>query len=161
MKKENFIKTNQAIHLLSEVLTNYEYGESHDERIHLLNAFNTLSDLIQKPKGKNNLKKIDSFMGAFYVYFNEYQELVILDSDKKQIALFENMDESKAFDIYNQLESMGNPMKLLDMGFCAEVYFDNDMENFVKNLKKYDLFETSNPQSEIFRVGLFFVFFVY
>jgi hypothetical protein len=88
MKKENFIKTNQAIQLLSEVLTNYEYGESHNERIEILNAFNTLSDLIQKPKGINNLKRIDSWMGVFYVYFNEYQELVILDSDKKQIAFF-------------------------------------------------------------------------
>jgi hypothetical protein len=161
MKKENFVKTSRAIQLLGEVLTNYECGESHEERIEILQAFNTLSDMIQKPKGKDNLKKIDSFMGAFYVYFNEYNELVILDSDKKQICFLENIDDSKVFDIYNQLEAMKNPMDLFSLSFCAEIYFDNDMENFVKNLKKYELFETSNPQSEIFRIGLFLVFFVY
>jgi hypothetical protein len=159
MKKETFRKTIQAIDNLSHILLNVEI--SQDERTNILQAFNTLSDMIQRPKSIDSAKKIISNMGIMYCYFDAYGDLILLDSDKKQIAFIDNVDSGEEFDIYNQLEAMGNPMNLLDMGFCAEVYFDNDMENFVKNLKKYDLFETSNPQSEIFRVGLFFVFFVY
>lgn len=161
MKKENYTKTSEAIQLLSEVLTNYEYGEAHDERIEILQAFNILSDLIQRPKGINNLKMIKSYMGVFYVYFNEYRELVILDSDKKQICFIDNVDNGEEYDIYKTLENMKNPMDLFALSFCADIYYDNDMENFVKNLKKQNLFETIDPQSEIFRIGLFLVFFVY
>jgi hypothetical protein len=120
-----------------------------------------LSDFIKKPLGLYNALRVDSYMGTFYVYFNEYRELVILDSDKRQICFLENIDNGKEFDIYKQLEVMKHPMDLLEMGFCAEVYYDNDMDNFIKNLKKYDLFETSNPKSEIYKVGMFYLFFVY
>jgi hypothetical protein len=161
MKKETFRKTREAIALLSEVLTSYEYGEAHTERLELLKAFNVLTDLVVKPRDKANPKRILSFLGSFYFYFNEYNEFVLLDSDKRQIAFFEDVDDKKEYDLIKQLEAISNPMELLDLGFCAELYYDNDMRNFVKLLKKYDLFETSNPQSEIFRIGDYFMFFVY
>jgi len=159
MKKETFLKTREAMDNLRHVLVDGEIDI--ETRTNILQAFNTLSDFIKKPLGKHNALRVDSYMGTLYVYFNEYRELVILDSDKRQICFLEDIDNGKEFDIYKQLEVMGNPMKLLDLGFCAEVYYDNDMDNFIKNLKKYDLFETSNPQSEIYRVGMFYLFFVY
>jgi hypothetical protein len=161
MKKQTYKKTHEAIKLLSEILISYEYGEAHAERMEVLKAFNSLSDLVSKPKGFDSAKRIDTLMGEVYVYFNSYGEFVVLDSDKKQIAFFDNVDDGEEFELYNQIQAMSNPMNLLDLGFCAEIYYGEDLETFIKDLKKYDLFETSNPLSEIYRVGDFFVFFVY
>jgi hypothetical protein len=159
MKKETYRKTIQAIDNLSHILLNVDIKQ--DERINVLQAFNVLSDMIERPKSVSSAKKLVSHLGIMFCYFDPYGDLILLDSDKKQIAFIDNVDSGEEFDIYEYIENMTHPIDLYHFGFCADIDYDLDLEGFTQRLTKKNMFESSNPQSEIFRVGMFHLFFKY
>jgi len=155
MKRFTYKQTTRAIQTLSETL---KEGQLSDfERESLLKAFNTLSDLIKKPKGINSAKRVDTIIGKVYIYFNEYNELVFLDSNKKQMFFLEDIDDGEEYDIVKKLEQMEHPSDLLSFSFCDNIKANWNLEELINSLN----FETENPMSEIYQIGEYNFVFIY